>query len=712
MREQKQGSGSSNESFFSGTSYNTHRGPLHVTFQECRELARNVKDMSRNFIEGLPSLSRSQSLISMPVYRSDETLEFSRNMAYQTDDQLSRSKTCHGCHGDVGNGAHMGSAVGKERCTLPHSLRCPGNIIEDNSWRACPPGYCLNPDALFARNTGFESTLDQAAFRTESLLGSTPARSDNSNDTLHETVVDNGASYQQNIPYRDTGARPKTNSTNVIVQNRNQQVISSPRSSSDNPNDRRNDDGSRIPLNELPPHILRQIEDFRASNQEAGTRAHQPPTNNLTITDLRKMPILREQVDHGLQDLRENIPSLSRAPTANVSRPTIQPSILRNSLPANNKPSYEWLTDSSGRKHLIKLGEGHQQTEAPVRCYVSHDQPPVSTGRMVATGTSLAGTEPDENFRIEYRCSPSTGRTWRVRIPVTPSGSKPDYLTRWEWRVDPYTGQRYQVEVTERNQRSIETRAQNPPFKDPENENRSRTHLSNMDNTVQIYQVPQSDSSGFREQPKTDVAGISRLDNKSKKNSSVIEYARNCPAKWAKSTSNSSINLPLYSWSILAELEAAMSGRHQPLQDGELLGKLRHLKNTMEVCCLNSSNTDFTSYGWLIAKDYAFKVEDEVMQGLASWQSMDPNIRTNSLVSAQMDCQRTQQKTSRTLKEDNKVKVCTTYNKCTTKNKCEYELLYPDKQCQRKHECSWCRTNANQSNRHQEWDCRKKEASG
>ena len=31
-----------------------------------------------------------------------------------------------------------------------------------------------------------------------------------------------------------------------------------------------------------------------------------------------------------------------------------------------------------------------------------------------------------------------------------------------------------------------------------------------------------------------------------------------------------------------------------------MLGKLRHLMNTMEVCCLNPNPTNLTAYGWVL----------------------------------------------------------------------------------------------------------------
>ena len=194
----------------------------------------------------------------------------------------------------------------------------------------------------------------------------------------------------------------------------------------------------------------------------------------------------------------------------------------------------------------------------------------------------------------------------------------------------------------------------------------------------------------------------------------MVDLAKSCPVKWAKSTNSSSINLPLYTWGFISELESSLSGRTKPMRDGELLGKMRHLKNLMEVCCLNASNNDFNSYGWAIAKDYAQKVEDEVAHNLIDWCDMQHGIRTSSLVLAQMDCPRQSfQKTTKSRESDKERVVCVTYNKCTTKGKCDYEVAHPDKSCQRKHECSWCRTNLNQGYKHQAWECnKKKEASG
>ena len=67
---------------------------------------------------------------------------------------------CHGCHGHIGGGAHIGSVPGKNHCKFQHSLTCPGGISEDHDWAPCPVGYV--PGGMSA--SGFENTLQHSDF--------------------------------------------------------------------------------------------------------------------------------------------------------------------------------------------------------------------------------------------------------------------------------------------------------------------------------------------------------------------------------------------------------------------------------------------------------------------------------------------------------------------------------------------------------------------
>ena len=146
----------------------------------------------------------------------------------------------------------------------------------------------------------------------------------------------------------------------------------------------------------------------------------------------------------------------------------------------------------------------------------------------------------------------------------------------------------------------------------------------------------------------------------------------------------------------------------------EALAKLRHIKNFLEVCCLNSDSTDFRGYGWTIARDYALKVENLVEQKITAWTEMTGGVQTSQLLLAQMDCPRPAKTTTKPgtgnleVKTVEKKERCRTYNTCKTEDKCEYELTNPDRKCILKHECTWCKTNLKQSFRHQEWNCKKK----
>ena len=170
----------------------------------------------------------------------------------------------------------------------------------------------------------------------------------------------------------------------------------------------------------------------------------------------------------------------------------------------------------------------------------------------------------------------------------------------------------------------------------------------------------------------------------------------------------------------MSELESSLSGRTEQFPEGVFLAKLRHIRNYLDVCCLNSDSSDFKGYGWSIAKDYALKVEGEVEQRLTSWEDMSGGVQTNQLVLAQMDCPKpTASKPAQKggiggtgNKEKEALAAakprCPTYNSCKTDDKCEYEVSNPEKKCLFKHECNWCKKHLRQTWNHQEWNCKKK----
>ena len=321
---------------------------------------------------------------------------------------------------------------------------------------------------------------------------------------------------------------------------------------------------------------------------------------------------------------------------------------------------------------------------------------------------------------------------------------------QYEWRIDPHTGTPYQVQVpastypcqaqqqlfsqvhTPRSQvltqvatqaihpHSVPAQGQLPQMQQPPVPHAQQAHHSGQyqgDYSQDMSRVQQSFSQccDLQDHPASlsrqdRVAGIVSLleggGGTTRQPSKVIDFAKKCPVKWSKQATMATINLPLYAWGAVAELEASLSGRSEAMQEGVLLGKLRHLQNILEVCCLSCSSTDFVGYSWTLARDYASKVDNEVEQKLASWQGMQAGVRTATLVSAQMEHPRPVG--VKDPKKLEKKDVCTTYNRCKTEGKCEYEVSHPGKSCQRKHECSYCKEKKKQSFKHQAWNCQTK----
>ena len=101
-----------------------------------------------------------------------------------------------------------------------------------------------------------------------------------------------------------------------------------------------------------------------------------------------------------------------------------------------------------------------------------------------------------------------------------------------------------------------------------------------------------------------------------RKPSKLMDHVRKCPAKWCKNVKPNNMNLPVFAYGALSDLTASMSGRAEPLPDSVLLSKLNHIQNVFEICCINSAESDFCSYGWTIGRDYALKVQEKVDQHL------------------------------------------------------------------------------------------------
>lgn len=798
-----------------------------LTFSDCQELAKAVKDCSKSVIEGnwvkipdvrgttprfIPDSFESAkaflkaSVESLPRPGPRRRPIQSLGNTPLSSRQVSEMGVCHGCHGSIGGGAHQGSAPGKNVCTFPHSPYCKGGIVETETWAPCPNGYIYNTDLDLASGPGFDSTLHTFQFQERS--SSTPAVSGPEGVNLQGAhYIDQG--LQSALNPQQASSASTVNLTSVPASTSGGRRLLQ-REFPDTEGGMR-ETRTRI----LSDNVQARIDAHRAENQ-IEREIIDRPSGSLHITSLRENPELRAEVE-ALMELvvKKKIPSLAAHQSAGsgqistgtipkvvgsiptqalpstgsrcsssmipqqstycqptYSQPTwshgmrappydpstgsyqgqvnyphyVQPpapqsmpqnqhhvsQVFPSYMPGNiihgnpglhvdhmqqGQPTqdvdlcYEWVTDSMGRRVLIRTHlPPPRHSHPPVN---PRDQGQLKPQQQAPQQVSVS----PQQYRTEFRCSPTTGRQWTIQVPVQTSVHSQAAEPVLEWRIHPSTGERYQVPVQLQSQQQRQY--------DPVNHQHPQ-QVSTTPVGQQHHQGPTLDSSHLQHHDQSSnnsmarqehVAGIVSLMDSgagTRKAPNMIEFAKKCPTRWSKGATLNNINLPLYAWGVLEEIEAALSGRTQSLPSATILGKLRHLKNTLEVCCQNSTSQDFSGFGWTLAKDYANKLNDEIEQGKLSWQDVASEVKTSTLMSASMENPRPapklEPKKPKTTEE--KRDLCTTYNKCTTENKCDYEVANPTKTCQRRHECSWCRSHKNQGWRHQEWKCRNKGVGG
>ena len=123
--------------------------------------------------------------------------------------------------------------------------------------------------------------------------------------------------------------------------------------------------------------------------------------------------------------------------------------------------------------------------------------------------------------------------------------------------------------------------------------------------------------------PRTAKQGKTGNGSDGEKLLSVADWAKLCPVKYASSCTAKNINLAMWVWGKLAEIRAALAGSISPLAKGELEARLRHMQCVLEVCNQNSAPTDYTPYGWRLARNYDSRVQAMIDTEVSDWVSFN-----------------------------------------------------------------------------------------
>ena len=198
----------------------------------------------------------------------------------------------------------------------------------------------------------------------------------------------------------------------------------------------------------------------------------------------------------------------------------------------------------------------------------------------------------------------------------------------------------------------------------------------------------------------------------------VSDWAKMCPTKSASSVTLKNMNLPMYLWGRLGELRAANAGICGTLPAEELEARLRHIQTVLQICMQNSTPSDFSNYGWELARCYDQQIQSTMDSGLATWVGFDREFPRTAHPAFLMEADREVQKPFK--KKENKKaedvgeapgqgkvkKICPVFNSCKQRKKCQNEVDNPESgRCKMKHECSHCKKEHNKSVFHQVWWC-------
>ena len=220
-------------------------------------------------------------------------------------------------------------------------------------------------------------------------------------------------------------------------------------------------------------------------------------TDGVTQQQQQQLPAMPSQ-RHGAQARQLGVQlvggSQYRQLSARVSQPQVLPQYQHQSVgrsrpqvPAQYQQQqegdthcYEWVTDISGKKILVRTPLSQHQlspTQAPHivqhRTDASHQaaHQPYQPGQQSAQQSRYQAPPrpqqpvfqqhaqpPPTTYRTEYRCSPVSGRQWQVKVPVSPvpmaaahhASSRPvanQVTYKTEYRCSPTSGKVWQVQV-------------------------------------------------------------------------------------------------------------------------------------------------------------------------------------------------------------------------------------------------------------------------
>ena len=265
-------------------------------------------------------------------------------------------KRCKGCHG-FNDEAHASIPMGADRCTRDHDERCSGGIIggpdsKGREWRACPDAFISNPS-----QSGQAISADVKAVsepdKTDIIPGPPLSLKTSPTMSVLTTTVPGSQSFSLSTPTMTTSSSQQAPILSSIIQTELADEIAA----LDRIRAERKALEEQLALQAQQKlsaerlEIRRQLqaEQDRVQQIKSSTASHQSSLlgalgplqsrghdtaqdvncpNYYTgpnIRDIRKLPGLQSAAEIVVDKVRENVPSLSRRPSAWVKKTGTRP---------------------------------------------------------------------------------------------------------------------------------------------------------------------------------------------------------------------------------------------------------------------------------------------------------------------------------------------------------------------------------------------------
>ena len=462
-------------------------------------------------------------------------------------------------------------------------------------------------------------------------------------------------------------------------------------------NSKKSSNSVRIDLPSLQTQLTRnQLRDSEYRPEESSIYS------GLDINGIRKIPVIRTEVERLIGKVKSNVPSLDSRPSFVLNKTPLPSSQHGKSGDPDTSSDedvddlpqagyvFRWKRDQNGEKYFV------EEKQEVVR-------------------------EDDTDLVLKYVRDEATGRSYKRLVLRT----DPQKELTPQWVVDPRTGRQVQMLVPCQSGSSQQKSSQ-----------RSGSQHSGVAGTLGQYNDGQEDNfvtplppSARRKTPQLSSSAPSRFsdpqhEDKQGKMPNIVHYARGCPVSWTSKVTSDKLNMGLWSWAYIAELLASRTGQASPLQHGELEARLQHYLNVLEIALQPSNPSDFDSHAWKVARLYGEKVQQKVDRG-DTWLGFERRYGSDSQPHELMAAEKELAPKVKKVKEEvlsrvktgedpqtNRKRTCTTWNTSTVEGKCEYEANNDGRTCSRRHECSWCKEKGKTSLSHQRSFCRQRIAAG